>query len=387
MANDKAFKIKNGLSAKRYLQSSTAVAASDVDMSLGSYFTKTLSANTTFTFSNPPASGTAGSFALEVTGGNAVVGYDLANASYDSKSFDTTATSNEANPPMGLAFNNDGTKMFVCSNGTDVVVEYDLSTAYDVSTSVYNSVSFSLSSTATTSRGLAFNNNGSKMYVVGNETDKIFEFDLSTNFDLSTASYNSVNFSVASQETNPRCVVFKPDGTKMFVVGTTGDDVNEYSLSTAYDISTASFVDSFSVASQDTNPTDVAFNADGTKMFMIGGINDKVFQYSLSTAYDVSTASYDSVEFSVASQDTSPASFEFSNDGTKMFVVGASGNDIHQYSTSASATATITYPASVKWSGATTPDAPAAGEKDVYVFVTTDGGTTYYAKQAGDAVA
>lgn len=68
MANDKTFKIKNGLSATRYLQSSTALAASDVDMSLGSYFTKTLSANTTFTFSNPPASGTAGRFALEVIG-------------------------------------------------------------------------------------------------------------------------------------------------------------------------------------------------------------------------------------------------------------------------------------------------------------------------------
>lgn len=68
MANNQAFKIKNGLSAKRYLQNSTAVSASDVDLSTGSYFTKTLSANTTFTFSNPPASGKATGFALEVTG-------------------------------------------------------------------------------------------------------------------------------------------------------------------------------------------------------------------------------------------------------------------------------------------------------------------------------
>lgn len=68
MANDKTFKIKNGLSATRYLQSSAAVAASDVDMSSGSYFTKTLSASTTFTFSNPPVSGNAGSFALEIIG-------------------------------------------------------------------------------------------------------------------------------------------------------------------------------------------------------------------------------------------------------------------------------------------------------------------------------
>jgi hypothetical protein len=43
-----------------------AVAALDVDCSLGNYFTKTISANSTFTFSNAPAS-RAYSFTLEVT--------------------------------------------------------------------------------------------------------------------------------------------------------------------------------------------------------------------------------------------------------------------------------------------------------------------------------
>ena len=54
--------------------------------------------------------------------------------------------------------------------------------------------------------------------------------------DLSAASYDNVSFSVASQETVPRDVAFKDDGTKMFLIGQTGDDVNEYALSTAWDI-------------------------------------------------------------------------------------------------------------------------------------------------------
>ena len=66
MANNQAFRIKNGLSAKRYLQNSTAVSASDVDLSTGSYFTKTLSGNTTFTFSNPAASGKVSMFSLKL---------------------------------------------------------------------------------------------------------------------------------------------------------------------------------------------------------------------------------------------------------------------------------------------------------------------------------
>ena len=48
---------------------------------------------------------------------------------------------------------------------------------------------------------------------------------------------------------------------------------------------------------------------------------------------------------------------------------------------------TITYPASVDWAGATAPDAPASGETDVLVFITHDGGTTWYGFQAGDALA
>ncbi len=66
MANDKNFKVKNGLQAKRYLQSGSALGYSDVDVSSGSYFTKTLSANTTFTFSNPPASGTSYTLSVEI---------------------------------------------------------------------------------------------------------------------------------------------------------------------------------------------------------------------------------------------------------------------------------------------------------------------------------
>jgi len=50
-----------------YEQTAEAVSALDIDLATGNYFTKTISANSTFTFSNPPASGTAGTFTLELT--------------------------------------------------------------------------------------------------------------------------------------------------------------------------------------------------------------------------------------------------------------------------------------------------------------------------------
>lgn len=50
-----------------YKQVAEAVGALDIDLSTGNYFTKTINGNSTFTFSNPPASGTVGSFVLELT--------------------------------------------------------------------------------------------------------------------------------------------------------------------------------------------------------------------------------------------------------------------------------------------------------------------------------
>ena len=48
-------------------QVAEAVGALDIDLSTGNYFTKTISGNSTFTFSNPATSGTVSAFTLELT--------------------------------------------------------------------------------------------------------------------------------------------------------------------------------------------------------------------------------------------------------------------------------------------------------------------------------
>jgi hypothetical protein len=50
-------------------ETSVAVAASAIDLSLGNYFTKTISGSTTFTVSNVATSGTVNSFILQLTNG------------------------------------------------------------------------------------------------------------------------------------------------------------------------------------------------------------------------------------------------------------------------------------------------------------------------------
>jgi len=198
---------------------------------------------------------------------------------------DSFSVASQESFPAAIAFNNDGTKMFVTGYAGDDVNEYTLSTGFDVSTASFVD-SFSVSTQDLIPKGLAFNNNGTKMFVVGDHGNDVNEYALSTGFDVSTASFVD-SFSVVSQEGNPTAVAFNNDGTKMFVIGYSGDDVNEYTLSTGFDVSTASFVDSFSVASQEVAPLGMIFNDDGTKMFIIGYAGDDVNEYTLSSAYNL----------------------------------------------------------------------------------------------------
>ena len=103
---------------------------------------------------------------------------------------------------------------------------------------------------------------------------KLFSIFLIFNLTfVSTAQAAGVfvdSFSVRNEEDDPRGVAFNNDGTKMFVTGFHGQEVNEYALSTGFDVSTASFVVLFDVKNEDTVPSSVVFNNDGTKMFYIG---------------------------------------------------------------------------------------------------------------------
>jgi len=132
------------------------------------------------------------------------------------------------------------------------------------------------------------------MYILGDSTNSVYQYTLSTAFDLSTASYDSVSFSVSGQEAIPYGIAFNTDGTKMYIVGDNTNSVYQYSLSTGFDLSTASYDSvSFSVSGQESTPTGIAFNTDGTKMYMLGSINDSVYQYTTGELFQP-TAQYTS---------------------------------------------------------------------------------------------
>ena len=286
---------------------------------------------------------------MKVTIGNsssagpvAAGGYSIENGSYDNVSFAVQGT-----VPTSIQFGDSGTKMYVLTNGQDRVYQYSLSTAYDLSTASYSNLDFGGSSNgmAASPNGVLFNPNGTKMYVIDTGGDEVRQYSLSTAWNVSTASLvdNSPSEStlyIGGQDLFPTGIAFNNDGTKIYAVGDYTNTIYQYSLFTAYDVFTGSYDNvSFSVVNEESGAKAMVFNDDGTKMF-VGGDGQTIYQYSLSTAYDLSTASYDSISFNVGAEhahNVLVSGFDFNNDGSKLVVIASSSvNSVYsafQYST------------------------------------------------------
>ena len=113
----------------------------------------------------------------------------------------------------------------------------------------------------------------------------------------------------------------------MFMVSHS-QDIHEYSLP-AFDVSEASFEQTKTLTELSTEPKDVEFNTDGTKMFILD--TSSIYVYTLSTAFDISTASYDNYAFSTADYETGLKTFDFSDDGKVMIILGNVDDTFHEY--------------------------------------------------------
>ena len=79
----------------------------------------------------------------------------------------------------------------------------------------------------------------------------------------------------------------------MFIVQHAGrKSVDEYLLSTAFDVSTATFDSEIIISGQEKRANSIAFNNDGTRMVIAGVGNNsqvRIHEFSLDTAFDLSS--------------------------------------------------------------------------------------------------
>lgn len=359
---------------------------------------------------------------------NLSVAYDLTTATlYQSLDVDSVTTNNL----YCLRFNVDGSKMYILDNAADTIFQWNLSTSWDISTAVYYN-SLNVNSGNTAPKAFDISADGTKIYLTGSSQDRISSFTLSTAWDITTGSVDSYfvdmtpydtapdilffssdgtklyteytakllqwNLSTAwdistaapgitenyigisSYQANPKGISFKPDGTKMYVTGNTGDDIEEFNLSTAFDLSTVTYVQNFSFSSQDTSVTGIFFKPDGTKLYMCGSSSDTFSMYDLSTAWDVSTASVSIAQRGPMNSVLDPQGFYYKSDGTKFYFVSSTTDTVYQYNLSTA------------W------DLPAGGAADASfsiqseesnpqsLFFKSDGSIMYITGQTGDDI-
>jgi methionine-rich copper-binding protein CopC len=246
----------------------------------------------------------------------------------------------------GFTFNSDGTRLYITGkkpSGNDRVSEYSLSVGFDLSSTVNHVRDLEHATIQAETGGwrpqdIEFSDDGTKMFLpmmalLG--TSGVHQLDLSIPFDISSASseYYFAPSSVTSG--NPTGIEFNDTGTKMFL--SIGAEVKEYTLSSAFDLqSTVTFVQSADLSAQ-TNPSgqngkgikELILSDDGTILFVVNKNPHNIYEYSLSSAFDVSNVTFiaktaDNFVKNAPSvgQEQSPAALAFGDNGSKLFFGG-----------------------------------------------------------------
>ena len=154
-------------------------------------------------------------------------------------------------------------------------------------------------------------------------------------------------FLSTGQEKRANSIAFNNDGTRMVVAGVGNDSqvqIHEYSLSTGFDLSSGvTHLNTQDLISFQNHIDGVTFNYDGTKMYTITHMNkdgtpaqDLMYQFKLTTPYDVSTLSLEGT-YTVSSVSVSSREVVFSNDGSKMFIIDDKpddNNNVHEFNLS-----------------------------------------------------
>ena len=255
------------------------------------------------------------------------------------------SVTNENKTATGVGFNPSGTKMYVVGiNGLGSnasIAQYSLSEPFNVSTSVLDQ-NIDISSKENKAQGIKFNADGTKVLVLGTQGDGVDVWDLTTPYDVTTLTVADTVFT--SIGGNPRGFDFNNDGTKMFVLQLA--ELQEYSLSTPFDPSTKGTAKTLSITaiSRSVNQG-FAFNSDGKKMYVTRGKQQNsdsnslntITEYDLTESFNISSASSNGAYISSYTDHEQISGVTFSSTGSKLYYINFNAADeVRQFSLSCS---------------------------------------------------
>ena len=241
----------------------------------------------------------------------------------------------------GITFKPDGTKMYITGVGADEILQYNLTTAFDITSATFEK-SVAIGAREDKPEDVKFNSDGTVIFILGTGGNGIDRWSLSTPYDIGSITVADTTFTSIGGD--PRGLAFNNDGTKMFVLdGSAQKRVEEYNLSTPYNPDTKTLTNTLANATSSNFHQGLGFNADGSKMFvvksrLIGSANtdNKIDEYALSTAFDISSSSATLTgTFSPThSSDEYLSGMAFNGSGTKMYHINWRDDKVREYSLS-----------------------------------------------------
>jgi len=271
--------------------------------------------------SNAVSAAYLGSTSVWSAGGG---GWSLTSASYSQS---LTAIAGATNLTE-VAFKPDGTRLYTISEGSHNIDQYELATAWDISSATHTQ-SFYYVTSAWPAAGVAFKADGTRLFTSG--SGYVNDWALSTPWDISSLTHvRELNIWRSLEATKPNIAV-RPDGSAIYVLGQQNDTVYEFAMATPWDVATTGYTREFSIQAQETQPTGLFFHPDGIKMFICGESGQDVNEYDIASAWDITTAVYVQ-SLSVAAQGTGPAGLAFKGDGSKMYVADRGTRKVNEYS-------------------------------------------------------
>lgn len=246
--------------------------------------------------------------------------------------------SSETATPVQAVFGDSGTKLYVFGDG--VIYQYTCSTPYMLSSASYASKSKDVSASGNIT--FAITADGTTLYVGDQDasSDAVYQWSMSSAWDISTASDDSVSLVTNSQDATLLAIALGDSDTKLYVSGSSNDTIYQYDISSG--LGSGSYASkSLDVSSLGTNTRHVAWRPDGTRFFYLERGSDTVIQFSCSTAWDISTASADSGKtYVVTSTEGSPFGLYARPGGEHFYVSGSDSGEVHQFSLDVVAAAT-----------------------------------------------
>ncbi len=255
---------------------------------------------------------------------------------YNIAEFDNVTASISAQAPSGASsfvMKPDGTKLFLHDASTDTVYQYTLSTPFVISSLSYDGVSLNVSSEDSGSQGIFIKSDGLKLYMVGSVTKKVFQYSMGSAWNLTGASYDSVESpSINTQDSIPGDVVIRSDGLKLYMLGKSTNKIYQYTMSPAYDITSISHDGTpLDISGEDTVPLGMFINSTDDKIYIAGSQNERIYQYSIPNGDITTPATYDNVFLDVTGETGAPSDIWIKPDNSKLYLLDSTSDRLAQY--------------------------------------------------------